>query len=399
MLLAKFLSNTLKEDGIVLVDHIGRRYVCGNPPKEKPLTLKLLKRNLNWKLLINPELYLGEEYFKKNIEIENGSIYDFLCICLKNIGRGEINNYTKIFNKTFKRLNTLLTFNNPKISKKNIQHHYDRGEKLYDMFLDNKHRLYSCAYFKSDKETLEEAQQNKIDHIIKKLAIKPNMRVLEIGSGWGGICFEIARQTKCEVLGITLSQSQLEYSRKKARELKLDNQVSFELCDYREVKGKFDRVLNVGMLEHVHPKYYNTFFKRISELMTDDGISLTHTIGSTNSPLPANSFISKYIFPGGKVPSLSQLVPAIEKNGLVLSDCESLIRHYDKTLKEWLNRFLKNKNEANKLFDEQFVRLWEFYLASCSAAFTYADLLVYQLQIVKNYSALPSNRRNYIYNN
>ncbi len=154
MLLAKFLSNTLKEDGIVLVDHIGRRYVCGNPPKEKPLTLKLLKRNLNWKLLINPELYLGEEYFKKNIEIENGSIYDFLCICLKNIGRGEINNYTKIFNKTFKRLNTLLTFNNPKISKKNIQHHYDRGEKLYDMFLDNKHRLYSCAYFKSDKETL-----------------------------------------------------------------------------------------------------------------------------------------------------------------------------------------------------------------------------------------------------
>ena len=293
----------------------------------------------------------------------------------------------------------MLTFNNPAISKKNIQHHYDRGEKLYDMFLDNKHRLYSCAYFKSDTDTLEEAQQNKIDHIIKKLAIKPNMRVLEIGSGWGGICFEIARQAKCEVLGITLSESQLAYSRKKARELKLDNQVSFELCDYREVKGKFNRVLNVGMLEHVHPKYYNTFFKRISELMTDDGISLTHTIGSTNSPLSANSFINKYIFPGGKIPSLSQLVPAIEKNGLVLSDCESLIRHYDKTLKEWLNRFLKNKNEASKLFDEQFVRLWEFYLASCSVAFTYADLLVYQLQIVKNYSALPSNRRNYIYNN
>ena len=399
MLLAKFLSNTLKVDGVVLVDCMGRRYICGKPLKEKPITLKLLKRSLNWKLLINPELYLGEEYFKKNIEIENGSMYDFLCICLKNIGRGEINNYTKIFNKTFRRLNNLLTFNNPKVSKKNVQHHYDRGEKLYDIFLDNKHRLYSCAYFKSDKETLEEAQQNKIDHIIKKLAIKPNMRVLEIGSGWGGISFEIARQTKCEVLGITLSQSQLEYSRKKARELKLDNQVSFELCDYREVKGKFDRIVNVGMLEHVHPKYYNTFFRRISELMKDDGISLTHTIGSTNSPYPANSFITKYIFPGGKIPSLSQLVPAIEKNGLVLSDCESLIRHYDKTLKEWLNRFLKNKNEASKLFDEHFVRLWEYYLASCSAAFTYADLLVYQLQIVKNYSALPSNRRNYIYNN
>ena len=399
MLLAKFLSETLKEDGIVLVDYRGQRYVCGSPLKEKPLTLKLFKKSLNWKLLLNPELYLGEEYFKKNIEIENGSIYDFLCICLKNIGHGEINNYTKILNKSLKRLRTLLTFNNPKTSRRNIQHHYDRGEKLYDLFLDNKHRLYSCAYFKSNSDTLEEAQQNKIDHIIKKLAIKPNMRVLEIGSGWGGICFEIARQTNCEVLGITLSQSQFEYCIKKARELKLDNQVSFELCDYREVKGKFDRVLNVGMLEHVHPKYYKTFFKRISELMTDGGLSLTHTIGSRNPPVGTNSFIHKYIFPGGKIPSLSQLTPAIETNGLVISDCETLIRHYDKTLKEWLDRFLKNKNEAKKLFGEQFVRLWEFYLASCSAAFTYADLLVYQLQIVKNYSALPSNRRNYIYNN
>ena len=155
----------------------------------------------------------------------------------------------------------------------------------------------------------------------------------------------------------------------------------------------------MGMLEHVHPKYYKTFFKRIAELMTDGGLSLTHSIGSRNPPVATNSFIHKYIFPGGKIPSLSELTPAIETNGLVISDCETLIRHYDKTLKEWLDRFLKNKNEAKELFGEQFVRLWEFYLASCSAAFTYADLLVYQLQIVKNYSALPSNRRNYIYNN
>ena len=397
MLLARFLSKTFKEGGIILVDSKGQKYICGNPKKENPLTLKLLKKDLNWKLLLHPELYLGEEYFKHNIEIENGSIYDFLCLCLKNIGRGKVNSYSSILNKFLGIYKRLIIRNNPKISKKNIQHHYDRGEDLYDLFLDKKHRLYSCAYFKSDNESLEDAQENKINHLIKKLHLKPNMKVLEIGSGWGGICFDIARKSQCEVLGITLSKNQLEYSRKKAKELKLDNQVSFELCDYREIKGKFDRVLNVGMLEHVHPKYYKIFFEKLSDLMKDDGISLTHTIGSANPPSHPNAFVNKYIFPGGKIPSLSELIPHIEECRLVLTDCESLIRHYDKTLKAWLDRFMLNQEKAKNLFDKQFVRLYEFYLASCSAAFSYSDLLVYQLQIVKNYSALPSNRRNYIY--
>tara|TARA_B100002051_G_scaffold270465_1_gene303450 strand:- start:800 stop:1996 length:1197 start_codon:yes stop_codon:yes gene_type:complete len=397
MLLANFLSKTLKQGGIVLIDSNGQKYICGNPSNDKPLTLKLFKKDLNWKLLIHPELYLGEEYYKNNLEIENGSIYDFLCLCLKNIGRGKINNYSNILNKFLRIYKYFLTHNNPALSKKNVQHHYDRGEDLYNLFLDKKHKLYSCAYFKTGNESIEEAQDNKLKHIIKKLHLKPNMKVLEIGSGWGGICFEIARQSKCEVVGITLSKNQLEYSKEKAKELKLDNQVSFELCDYREVKKKFDRILNVGMLEHVHPKYYNIFFKKISEILKDDGICLTHTIGSTNPPGAQNAFIDKYIFPGGKVPSLSQLIPQIEKNNLVLSDCESLIRHYDKTLKAWLDTFLTNKEKVKHLFNKQFVRLFEFYLASCSAAFTYGDLLVYQLQIVKDYSALPSNRRDYIY--
>jgi len=397
MLLARILSKTFKEGGIILIDSKGQKYICGNPDKEKPLTLKLLKKNLNWKLLINPELYLGEEYFKYNLDIENGSIYDFLCLCLKNIGRDEFNIYSSLMNKFLMLSKNFRSFNSPKRSRKNIQYHYDRSEDLYNIFLDKKHKLYSCAYFKSEKENLEDAQENKINHIIKKLYLKPNMKVLEIGSGWGGICFDIARKTQCEVLGITLSKNQLQQSRKKAKELKLDNQVSFELCDYREVKGKFDRILNVGMLEHVHPKYYNTFFKKIFELMHDDSICLTHTIGSTNPPKYGNQFIQKYIFPGGKIPSLSQLIPPIEKYKLILSDCESLVRHYDKTLKAWLDRFVENRERVKSLFDKQFVRLFEFYLASCSAAFTYGDLLVYQLQIVKNYSALPSNRRDYIY--
>ena len=396
-MLARFLSKILKEGGIILIDSSGQKYICGKPDKEKPLTLRLKKKDLNWKLLIHPELYLGEEYFKHNIDVENGSIYDFLCLCLKNIGRGKINIYSSILNNFLKIYKGFITFNNPTRSKKNIQYHYDRGEDLYNLFLDKKHKLYSCAYFKSNEESLEQAQENKINHIIKKLHLKPNMKILEIGSGWGGICFDIARKSQCEVVGITLSKNQLEYSKKRAKELKLDNQVSFELSDYREMKGKFDRILNVGMLEHVHPKYYNVFFKKINELMTDNGICLTHTIGSTNPPGHTNTFIDKYIFPGGKIPSLSQLITNIEKYNLVLSDCESLIRHYDKTLKVWLDRFLENKEKVKNLFDKQFVRLFEFYLASCSAAFTYSDLLVYQLQIVKNYSALPSNRRDYIY--
>ena len=397
MLLANFLSKTFKEGGIILIDHKGQKYICGDPSKEKPLTLKLIKKDLNWKLLLNPGLYLGEEYAKHNLEIENGTMYDFLCLCLKNIGRGEINKYSTVLNKIFSFYKNFTTYNNPKVSKKNIAHHYDKSEELYDLFLDKKHRLYSCAYFHSDSESLEQAQENKINHLIKKLYLKPNMKILEIGSGWGGISLDIARKSQCEVLGITLSENQLEYSRKKAKELKLENQVSFELMDYREVKGKFDRILSVGMLEHVHAKYYDVFFKKIYELMTKEGICLTHTIGSSKLPGPTNQFINKYIFPGGKVPSLSELVPHIEKNNLVLSDCESLIRHYDKTLKAWLDRFVANKGKVKNLFDKHFYRIYEYYMASCSAAFMYSDLLVYQLQIVKNYSALPSNRRDYIY--
>ena len=397
MLLARFLSQMFKKGGIILIDSKGQKYICGEPDKEKPLILKLLKKDLNWKLLIHPELYLGEEYFKHNLNIENGSIYDFLCLCLKNIGRGKVNTYSTLLNKSLKLYKNFTSYNNPKLSEKNVQHHYDRGEDLYNLFLDKKYKLYSCAYFKSNNETIEEAQENKINHLIKKLHLKPNMKVLEIGSGWGGISFDIARKSQCEVTGITLSQNQLKESRKKAKELKLDNQVNFEICDYREMKGKFDRIVNVGMLEHVHPRYYDTVFKKISELLKEDGICVTHTIGSTNPPGHDNAFINKYIFPGGKIPSLSQLVPPIEKYKLILSDCESLIRHYDKTLKAWLDRFLMHKDKAKSMYNKEFVRMWEFYLSSCSAAFKFRDLVVYQLQLVKNFTAPPSNRRNYIY--
>ena len=210
------------------------------------------------------------------------------------------------------------------------------------------------------------------------------------------MAFEIARQKGCEVTGISLSKNQIEYCKRKAIELNLDNQVKFELIDYREVKGKYDRIFSVGMFEHVGRKFYNTFFKSMNKLLTDDGIFLLHTIGVVDKPTAPNKFIQKYIFPGGICPSFSQIINPIEKTGLIVADTETLIRHYDKTLESWLDRFLERKKEVKDLFDEKFVKMWEFYMASCAAAFRYRDLVVFQLQIVKNFQS-AHRTRDYIY--
>ncbi len=397
MLIARLFSKISKEGGVILIDADGQKYICGEPKKEKPITIKLLKKDLNWKLVLNPDLNFPEAYMRGEIKIENASLIDFLNITFENIGRKEINNFGYFMKTFFHAWRYITNYNLPERSKKNIRHHYDIGEELYDLFLDKKHRQYSCAYFTSENESLEDAQQNKINHIIKKLNLKPGQKVLDIGCGWGGMAFEIAKQSQCEVTGISLSENQINYCRKKAKELKLDNQVRFELSDYREIKDKYERIVSVGAFEHFGKKFYKTFFSKVKNIMTDDGICLLHTIGSVDEPGPVQPFIQKYIFPGGIIPSLSDMIAPIEKTGLILSDCETLIHHYDKTLKAWLDRFTKNKEKAKYLYDKEFVRMWEFYLASCSAAFKFRDLVVYQLQLVKNFTSLPSNRRNYIY--
>ena len=397
MLLIKLLSKIFKKNGIILIDFQGQKYICGKPDFQKPLTIKLLKKDLNWKLLLNPDLSFPEAYMRGEIEIENGSLLDFLNMVFENIGRKEINTYGYLLKKIMHSWRFITNYNLPTKSKKNIKHHYDIGEELYDLFLDKKHRQYSCAYFLNENESLEDAQQNKINHIIKKLDLKPGQKVLDIGCGWGGMAFEIARQSQCEVTGISLSENQIKYCNEKAKELKMDNQVNFEICDYRNVKGKFHKIVSVGAFEHFGRKFYKTFFKKVRDILTDDGICLLHTIGSIDPPGPGQPFIQKRIFPGGVVPSLSELVKPIEKTGLILADCETLIHHYDKTLKAWLDRFHKNKEKAKFLYNKDFVRMWEFYLASCSAAFKFRDLVVYQLQLVKNFTSPPSNRRDYIY--
>ena len=400
MILAKVLSRIYKKNGIILEDSTGQKYICGSPRKDNPLTLKLLKDNLKWKLILDPELEFPEAYMRNEILIQNGSLEEFLMSLVENLGREEITTASYLSKKIYQAVRFISNFNLPGKARKNVEHHYDiggdKGEKLYDIFLDTKHRQYSCAYWKENTKTLEEAQQNKIDHIIKKLNIKSGQKILEVGCGWGGMAFEIARQKGCEVKGISLSKNQINYCKKKAKELNLDNQVSFELADYREVKGEYDRIYSVGMFEHVGKKFYNVFFKSISKLLKNDGMFLLHTIGVVDKPSPPNKFINKYIFPGGICPSLSQIVKPIEKTGLIVADTETLIRHYDKTLLSWLNRFMEKKHLVKDMFDEKFVKMWSFYLASCAAAFRYRDLAVFQLQIVKNFNAARPTR-DYIY--
>ena len=393
--LNQFLQNLFKVDGFIIVDANKKEYTIGKPLKNPPIKLKLLDKSLHTKLLLLPDLYFGEAYVDGSAVIENGTLTEFLEIAMKNIGRGPTSNYATLIKKLMGIYSYITKFNFIKKSKSNVAHHYDISEKLYDLFLD-KNRQYSCAYFKNENETIEQAQENKMKHIIKKLHLKPNLKVLDIGSGWGTLALEIAKQSKCEVLGITLSKNQLEYSQKKAKEFNLENQVRFKLIDYRQLNEKFDRVVSVGMLEHVGKKFYNKYFKSVSNFLNEDGVALIHTIGSVMTPRDPHPWISKYIFPGGYTPSLSELARPIENSDLIISDMEVLRMHYSHTLRNWKKRFMGKKEDILEMFDEKFFRMWEFYLAGCEMAFKWGDQVVFQFQLSKKLLSTP-NTRDYIY--
>ena len=399
MILAKVFSKIFKDGGIILICSENQKFICGSPRQIDPITLKLLKKDLNWKILLNPELEFPEGYMRGDIIIENASLKEFLMEVLKNLGRDEISAGSIFFKKVYQAWRFLTNYNFPGKSKKNVEAHYDiggkKGEILYDIMLDS-NRHYSCAYWKEDTKNLEEAQNNKVQHTIKKLDIKKNHRVLDIGCGWGGLCFEIAKQFDCEVTGVSLSTNQINYCKEKAKKNGLDNQVDFKLIDYRELEGQFDKIVSVGMFEHVGKKFYKSFFDTINRLLKPDGNFLLHTISTVEKPGPGNEFIGRYIFPGGVVPSFSELIKPIENAKLIVSDCETLIRHYDKTLECWLERFTEKAETVKNLYDEKFYRMWEFYLASCSAAFRFRDLCVVQLSIVKNFKSAHQTR-DYIY--
>ncbi len=395
MKLVEFLNNIIKDDGFLLIDANMNKHLIGSPKKKIPITLKILDKSLHTKLLLLPDLYFGEAYTDGSVVIENGTLTEFLDLALKNIGRDETNSYNAAINKMRGTYRFLTNFNLKKKSKSNVAHHYDISENLYDLFLDTK-RQYSCAYFKNDNDTLEDAQNNKINHIIKKLNLKPNQKVLDIGSGWGSLAIDIAKKSQCEVVGITLSKNQYKYSVQKAKENGLENQVQFRLADYRDLNEKFDRIVSVGMFEHVGRKFYKTYFNNVAKLLNEDGVALIHTIGSVNPPRDPHPWITKYIFPGGYTPSLSEVAKPIENCGLILSDLEVWRMHYSHTLRHWKERFLGEREKVLQMFDEKFLRMWEFYLAGCEMAFKWGDQVVFQLQLIKKHSSVP-NTRDYIY--
>ena len=395
MHLSNFLNRLIKDDGFELVDANSKSYLIGKPKKENPIRFKILDKTLHWKLLINPDLYLGEGYTDGSIVIENGTLTEFLDITFKNIGRDSTNSITNTLDK-FRRIYRYITnFNLIGKSKQNVAHHYDLSNKFYDLFLDEK-RQYSCAYFKNEDDTLEVAQNNKIDHIIKKLNLKPNHKVLDVGCGWGTLALDIAKKTQCEVVGITLSKNQLEYAQQKAREMNLENQVEFRLEDYRQLSEKFDRVVSVGMFEHVGRKFYSKYFNKVFDFLNEDGVALIHTIGSINPPRGPQPWITKYIFPGGYTPSLSEVSLPIEKSGLIISDLEVLRAHYAHTIRNWKDRFMSKKEQVIEMFDEKFFRMWEFYLVGCEMSFKWSDQVVFQFQLTKKLKATPITR-DYIY--
>jgi cyclopropane-fatty-acyl-phospholipid synthase len=395
MQLARFLNKLFKKDGFILVDATAKQYIIGSPENKNPIKVKLLDKKLHYKLLFRPDLYFGEAYSDGTIIIENGSLTDFLDLALMNIGRNEVNFFSKLLNKLSGTYRYLTNFNFIKKSKMNVAHHYDLSDDLYDLFLDPK-KQYSCAYFKNENDSLQIAQNNKIQHIIKKLNIKPNQKVLDIGCGWGSLAIDIVKSTNCEMTGITLSENQFNYCVKKAKELNLENQVNFKLIDYRQLEEKFDRIVSIGMFEHVGRKFYKNYFKQIERLLSKDGISLIHTIGSVNPPRDPHPWITKYIFPGGYTPSLSEVTAPIERAGLIVSDIEVLKMHYSHTLRHWKENCIKNKQKITQMFDGRFFRMWEFYLTSCESAFKWGDQVVYQFQLTKNYTSTPATR-DYIY--
>ncbi|MCM2294557.1 cyclopropane-fatty-acyl-phospholipid synthase family protein [Allorhizobium sp. BGMRC 0089] len=338
------------------------------------------------------QLKLGEVYMEGRLVIETGDIYGLLTLIKENTLVTDLN-FSMLWRGILRiaeaRLRGLMPINR---NKHNVAHHYDLSAKLFDLFLDDDWQ-YSCAYFNPPGISLEEAQMAKKRHIAAKLRPEEGQRVLEIGSGWGGMAMYLAEMAGVDMTGITLSEEQLKVSRMRAQKRGLADKVRFELQDYRTMKAKpFDRIVSVGMFEHVGPANYNRFFRKVKELMSDDGVMILHSIGQPYPALYNNPFFEKYIFPGGYIPALSEVMPFIEKNGLLVADCEILPMHYAHTLRHWRERFMARKEEAAKLYDENFVRMWEFYLAGSEMAFSHEDFFIFQLQITKKRMSVPDNR-------
>ncbi|MDE0530773.1 MAG: cyclopropane-fatty-acyl-phospholipid synthase [Albidovulum sp.] len=362
-----------------------------------PVSISIKDTATARKLCLHPELSVGEAYMDGTLTIENDDLHGFLTVVLKNIADSEDLPITRVLRGWRNLRRNFLQFNTSRIARSNVEHHYDLSDRLYELFLDED-RQYSCAYFEDEGDSLEYAQIQKKRHIARKLLLSPGQKVLDIGSGWGGMGITLAREYGVDVTGVTLSKQQYKKARERAAAAGESHRAKFLLKDYRAVEGTFDRIVSVGMFEHVGAPHYLEFFKKIKDILADDGIALLHTIGRSGPPGSTNPWITKYIFPGGYVPAMSETMAAVEMAGLTVTDVEVLRLHYAETLKNWHSRFISNIEEIRREYDERFCRMWRFYLLSCEMTFRYNDQVVFQFQIAKRKDSVPLTR-DYLYAN
>jgi len=385
-LLRYFLDQFIRRGAMTFTTASGAKFTCGDGTGE-PVSVRFMTADAERRVLLNPELALGEVYMEGSFVVENGSIADALTVLMDQ---------PEILPR-WARLQWWLRylarharqFNPPRQSKNNVAHHYDLDGRLYSLFLDAD-KQYSCGYFETPDATLDDAQLAKKRHLAAKLLIKRGDRVLDIGSGWGGLSLYLAEMAGANVTGVTLSTEQLQVSNARAAEKKLS--AKFFLEDYRDVCGPFERIVSVGMFEHVGVDFYETYFRRCAELLTDDGVMMLHSIGRSEGPDVTNPWITKYIFPGGYIPALSEVLRAIERAGLLVCDIEILRLHYAETLKAWRERFMARREEAVQLYDERFARMWEFYLAVSEMGFRKQNMMNFQIQLARRQGVVPMTR-------
>jgi cyclopropane-fatty-acyl-phospholipid synthase len=383
------LSRVIVRGELTIIDPSGATHRYGTAdPELKPVTVRVRDSKVAFQIARDPALGTAEAWMDDRIVLEQGEIIDLVMLIRRNLRWEERNRSGSFLKKGGKFRHRLEMLNWKSRSKRNVVHHYDIGNELYRLFLDPDMQ-YSCAYFTDPSNSIEQAQLDKKAHIASKLLLKPGQRVLDVGCGWGGLALYLNRVADVDVLGVTLSKEQLAVARQRAEEAGVSDRVKFELMDYRDVEGTFDRIVSIGMFEHLGPPYFRTFFRKCRDLLKPDGAMLVHTMGRMGRPGTTDKFMIKYIFPGGYLPALSEIVGASERERLIMSDCESLRMHYTYTLRAWYERFKANEAEVVRLFDRRLYRLYSFYLAASMTMFTDGVMVVYQLQYLRSRYAAP----------